>query len=44
MIETLDELAAIFWNKRRWTITEQDLEQSGQTVATPLPLNETDAS
>jgi hypothetical protein len=39
VLETLDDLARIFWTKRRWQITPSDLEQPGQTPATPLILD-----
>jgi hypothetical protein len=39
VLETLDDLAGIFWTKRRWRITPADLEQPGQTSATPLILD-----
>lgn len=39
VIETLDELASIFWPRRGWEIHIDDLEQPGYSVATSLSLD-----
>lgn len=39
VLETLDELAAVFWPRRRWEITVDGLEQPGYSVETPLELD-----
>lgn len=39
LLETLDELAAIFWSKRGWEISRHDLTQPGHDVGSPLVLD-----
>jgi hypothetical protein len=39
VLDTLDELAGIFWDKRGWVITREDLEQPGYEVRTPVVLD-----
>lgn len=39
LLETLDELAAIFWSKRTWIITRSDVLQPGHGVGSPLQFD-----
>jgi hypothetical protein len=35
LLETLDELARIFWTKRTWAISREDIQQPGHEVLLP---------
>ncbi len=39
VLDTLDELARVFWARRRWQISASDLDQPGHAVGTPLTLD-----
>jgi hypothetical protein len=40
VMETLDELAAIFFAKRRWVIFREDIEQPGHVAGSPLTFDD----
>jgi hypothetical protein len=39
VLETLDRLAVVFWDRRRWEIQRSDVEQPGYPVRSTLPFD-----
>lgn len=40
LLTSLDELAVVFWSKRRWQIARVDIEQPGHEVLSPLVFDD----
>lgn len=40
VLATLDDLAQVFWSKRRWEIRRQDINQPGHVVASPIVFDD----
>jgi hypothetical protein len=42
LITTHDELAAVFWDKRKWVIAVSEIAQTGHVVRSPLTFDSGD--
>lgn len=40
VLNTLDEMGAVFWTKRRWTISGAELGQLGHEIGAPLTFDD----